>query len=55
MLFPSALLGAVLLLVADIATRVIPTANELKLGVLTSIVGTPMFFWLVLRLKRMSP
>jgi iron complex transport system permease protein len=55
LLLPSALLGAVLLMVADIATRVIPTANELKLGVLTSIVGTPFFFWLVLRLKRMSP
>jgi iron complex transport system permease protein len=54
-LFPSALFGAVLLLLADIATRIIPTANELKLGVLTSLIGTPFFFWLVLRLKRMSP
>lgn len=54
-LLPSAVLGALLLLLADIATRVIPTANELKLGVLTSLVGTPFFFWLVLRLKRMSP
>jgi iron complex transport system permease protein len=55
LLLPSALLGAVLLMVADIATRVIPTANELKLGVLTAVVGTPFFFWLVVRLKRMSP
>ncbi|WP_404714275.1 FecCD family ABC transporter permease [Sphingomonas sp. MMS24-J13] len=55
LLLPSALLGAVLLMAADIATRIIPTANELKLGVLTSMVGTPLFFWLVVRLKRMSP
>lgn len=55
LLLPSALLGAGLLMVADIATRIIPTANELKLGVLTAMVGTPFFFWLVVRLQRMSP
>ena len=54
-LLPSALFGAILLLAADIATRLIPTAVELKLGVLTSLAGTPFFFWLVLRLKRTSP
>ena len=54
-LLPSALFGAILLLFADIATRLIPTAQELKLGVLTSLAGTPFFFWLVLRLRRMAP
>ncbi len=54
-LLPSALFGAILLLTADIATRLIPTAQEVKLGVLTSLAGTPFFFWLVLRLKRTSP
>ncbi|AKH43846.1 Hemin transport system permease protein HmuU [Croceibacterium atlanticum] len=54
-LLPAALFGAILLLLADVATRLIPTAQELKLGVLTSLAGTPFFFWLVLRLKRMSP
>lgn len=54
-LLPSALLGAVLLLAADIATRVIPTSSELKLGVLTSLIGTPFFFWLVRRLRRTAP
>ena len=55
LLLPSALLGAALLLFADVATRLIPTAVELRLGVLTSLIGTPFFFWLVLRLKRTSP
>ena len=55
MLLPSALLGAILLLSADIATRLIPTPQEVKLGVLTSLAGTPFFFWLVLRLRRLSP
>ena len=54
-LLPSALCGALLLLAADIATRLIPTAQEVKLGVLTSILGTPFFFWLVLRLRRLAP
>ncbi|MBN8759938.1 MAG: ABC transporter permease [Thiobacillus sp. 65-69] len=54
-LLPSALFGALLLLVTDIAIRVLPTSNELKLGVLTSLIGTPFFFWLVLHLRRLSP
>jgi iron complex transport system permease protein len=54
-LLPAALLGAVLLLVADVATRLIPTAAELKLGVLTSLIGTPFFLWLVIRLRRTAP
>jgi iron complex transport system permease protein len=54
-LLPAALLGAVLLLLADIATRAIPTAVELKLGVLTSVIGTPFFLWLVIRLRRTAP
>ncbi len=54
-LLPSALFGAILLLVADIATRLIPTPQEVKLGVLTSLAGAPLFFWLVLRLRRTSP
>lgn len=54
-LLPSALFGAILLLGADIATRLIPTAQEVKLGVLTSLAGTPFFFWLVLRLRKTSP
>lgn len=54
-LIPSALLGAALLLIADIGTRAIPTALEVRLGVLTSIIGLPFFFWLVIRMKRMAP
>ncbi len=54
-LWPSALVGAVMLLAADIATRLIHTGQEIRLGVLTSLVGLPFFFWLVLRLKRTAP
>ena len=54
-LLPAAMVGAILLLTADVATRLIPTPQEIRLGVLTSLVGTPFFFWLVARLRRMSP
>lgn len=54
-LLPSALLGGALLLIADVATRVIHTSSEIKLGVLTSLVGLPFFFWLVLKMKKVSP
>jgi iron complex transport system permease protein len=54
-LLPSALLGAALLICADIVTRLIVTPNELRLGVVTSLIGAPFFFWLVLRLRKVAP
>jgi iron complex transport system permease protein len=54
-LLPSALLGAALLLLADVATRLIPTNSEVRLGVLTGLIGAPFFFALVSRLRRLSP
>lgn len=54
-LLPSALLGAVLLLAADIASRLISYDTEIKLGVLTSILGAPFFLWLVLSMRRRAP
>ncbi|MBM3617557.1 MAG: iron ABC transporter permease [Alphaproteobacteria bacterium] len=44
----SALGGAVLVLLADIAVRAIPTSGmELRLGVVTALVGAPFFLWLL--------
>jgi iron complex transport system permease protein len=54
-LLPSALVGASLLLLSDVVIRLIPTATELRLGVVTSLIGAPFFFWLVLRLRRLAP
>jgi iron complex transport system permease protein len=42
-LLPSALAGAVLLVAADVLARVIPTEQELKLGVVTALFGAPLF------------
>jgi iron complex transport system permease protein len=54
-LIPSALLGAILLLGADICTRLSRIGPELKIGVLTSLIGTPFFFWLVVKLRKEAP
>ncbi|MBW4643292.1 MAG: iron ABC transporter permease [Goleter apudmare HA4340-LM2] len=42
----SALLGAILLLVADIAARVLLKPQELPVGVMTALVGAPFFVYL---------
>lgn len=52
LLFLSALGGAVLVLAADIAVRLFPLGAELKLGVLTSLLGAPFFLFLLFRLRR---
>jgi iron complex transport system permease protein len=54
-LVPAAILGALLLLLADIAVRLIRIGPEMKLGVVTSLIGTPFFFWLVVRLRKNAP
>jgi iron complex transport system permease protein len=52
-LLPAAALGgACLLLAADIATRLIAPADDLKLGVLTALVGAPFFLRLIAASRR---
>jgi iron complex transport system permease protein len=55
---PAALMGAALLLAADIAVRLIPaspsaTAIELKLGVVTALIGVPFFIVMIFRERRL--
>jgi len=52
LLIPSALTGAALLLAADIAVRIIPSTSDIKVGVLTSIIGVPFFLYLIMRERR---
>jgi iron complex transport system permease protein len=47
-LVPAGLAGAVLLLAADILARLVPSTSELKVGVVTALVGVPVFVWIVL-------
>jgi len=48
----SALGGACMVLAADIFVRLIAPERDLKLGVLTAVVGAPFFLWLVYRTRR---
>lgn len=53
LIVPSALAGALLLLVADVLCRVLPLAGgELRLGIALSLVGAPFFLGLLLRMRR---
>jgi len=52
LLLPSALAGAARLLAADIAVRIIPSTTDIKVGVLTAIIGVPFFLYLIVRERR---
>ncbi len=47
LLVPSGLAGAALLVGADMMTRLIPASSEIRIGVLTALIGAPLFLWLV--------
>jgi iron complex transport system permease protein len=51
LLLVSGLGGAALTLAADIGVRILPIRPELKLGVVTAIIGAPFLFGLIYRLR----
>lgn len=54
-LLPGALAGAALLAAADLGIRLLPTRQELMLGVVTALLGVPFFVHLLLRTRRALP
>jgi iron complex transport system permease protein len=55
---PGALMGAVLLMAADVAVRIVPTmpsavATELKVGVVTALIGVPFFLAMIFSERRL--
>ena len=54
-LLPGALAGAALLAAADLGIRLLPTRQELMLGVVTALLGVPVFGHLLLRTRRTLP
>ncbi|HLS18679.1 MAG TPA: iron ABC transporter permease [Paracoccaceae bacterium] len=52
LLLVSGLGGAAMLLMADLTTRLIAPERDLKLGVLTALVGAPFFLWLIRSQRR---
>lgn len=52
LLVPSMLGGAALLAVADTLVRIVPTLEEPRLGVVTSLIGVPIFLHQLVRARR---
>ena len=50
-ILPAALIGALLLIVADLAVRLAPLGRTLPIGVLTALIGAPFFLWLVAHMR----
>lgn len=53
-LIGSSLAGALLLTGSDLLARVIVAPAELPIGVITALIGTPVFAWILLRHKKES-
>jgi iron complex transport system permease protein len=51
-LLPAALIGAILLVLADLAVRFAPAGRIIPVGILTTVVGTPLFIWLVVGMRQ---
>lgn len=52
LILPSALAGALLVLVADCAVRILPLMTELRLGIALSLIGAPFFLYLLLKMRK---
>ena len=53
LLINAALLGALLLVLADMIARVIIAPAELPIGIVTAVLGAPVFLWILLRQRGM--
>ena len=48
----AALLGASIMVSADLIARIIIQPAELPIGLITSAIGSPFFLWLIFRMKK---
>ncbi|KCZ53589.1 ABC transporter permease [Hyphomonas beringensis] len=53
-LIPSAMLAGLILVLADIGVRILPSSNELKLGVVAALIGAPAFVWIAMRRRAIN-
>jgi iron complex transport system permease protein len=51
-LVPAGLIGSILLVLADLAVRFGPPGRVIPVGVLTTVVGAPLFIWIVVTMRR---
>ncbi len=51
-MLPAAAIGTILLTLANLAVRAIPVDRPLPIGVLTALFGTPLFLYLIVKMRR---
>lgn len=51
---PAALIGGALVAAADVAVRLLPFEQELRLGVAAALIGAPGFVWIAARTQRLA-
>jgi len=51
-MLPAGLIGSMLLLAADLTVRLGPAGRTIPVGVLTTVVGAPLFIWIVVTMRR---
>ena len=51
-LVPAAAVGAILLVLADLLVRLAPAGRSIPVGVITTAIGTPLFIWIVVHMRR---
>ena len=54
LIWPSALLGGALIALADLVLRLVPLDQELRLGVMVSMIGAPVFILIAARSRGMG-
>jgi iron complex transport system permease protein len=52
LLVPSALAGALLVVLADCFVRILPSTSELRLGIAMAVLGAPFFLFLLFKMRR---
>lgn len=50
----SAITGAILLTLADLISRTVAAPAEVPVGIVTALVGTPVFIWLIIKQKKLT-
>lgn len=50
----AAIMGAILVVVADTVGRIVLSPSEVPSGIMTALLGTPYFLWLMWRSKKMN-
>ncbi|MEO1151924.1 MAG: iron ABC transporter permease [Pseudomonadota bacterium] len=54
-ILPAALLAGLMVVLADILVRLLPFAQELRLGVIAGLMGAPVFVWIAAKTAKLAP